>query len=131
MNIGNGVMNGTYFPKEHFKAIDFSYFPIIKSGNLDNLTIHSGSDDEELKAGIIIVSLGIRYYQFCSSITRTFIMFPTYNTMVAVSLNFNIGFISFVLIVTMTMLFFSEKLCIFIESSRGYYKFTTRWHGTC
>ncbi|POY72753.1 hypothetical protein BMF94_4160 [Rhodotorula taiwanensis] len=56
---------------------DWCYSPIIQSGGNYELKTSAQSDDQRLKAGVILCSLGIRYKSYCSNVGRTFMIDPT------------------------------------------------------
>lgn len=56
---------------------DWCYSPIIQSGGNYELKSSAQSDDQRLKAGVILCSLGIRYKSYCSNVGRTFMIDPT------------------------------------------------------
>lgn len=57
--------------------IDWSYQPIIQSGNNFDLSPDAKSDKTLLQAGIIYCSLGLRYKFYSSSIARTYLIDPS------------------------------------------------------
>ncbi|GAA5982684.1 hypothetical protein JCM11641_002335 [Rhodosporidiobolus odoratus] len=56
---------------------DWCYSPIIQSGGNYDLKTSAQTDDQRLKAGVILCSLGIRYKSYCSNVGRTFLIDPT------------------------------------------------------
>ncbi|BGP11874.1 FACT complex subunit spt16 [Rhodotorula toruloides] len=56
---------------------DWCYSPIIQSGGNYDLKSSAVTDDQRLKAGVILCSLGIRYKSYCSNVGRTFMIDPT------------------------------------------------------
>jgi nucleosome binding factor SPN SPT16 subunit len=60
-------------PKEDVSSC---YFPIVQSGGKYDLKVSALSDGEALKFDIIIISMGARYRNYCSNITRTFLVDP-------------------------------------------------------
>ncbi|BGP43975.1 FACT complex subunit spt16 [Rhodotorula kratochvilovae] len=56
---------------------DWCYSPIIQSGGNYDLKSSAQTDDQRLKAGVILCSLGIRYKSYCSNVGRTFMIDPT------------------------------------------------------
>ncbi|KAJ1678622.1 FACT complex subunit spt16, partial [Spiromyces aspiralis] len=59
------------------ELIDWCYTPIIQSGGKYNLMASAVSNEEDLHAGTILCSLGVRYKSYCSNIGRTFLISPT------------------------------------------------------
>ncbi|EAS37200.2 FACT complex subunit spt16 [Coccidioides immitis RS] len=57
--------------------IDWAYGPIIQSGGKYDLKFSATSDSNNLQAGIIIATFGIRYQTYASAIGRTFLVDPT------------------------------------------------------
>lgn len=55
---------------------DWCYSPIIQSGGNYDLKSSAQTDDQRLKAGVILCSLGIRYKSYCSNVGRTFLIDP-------------------------------------------------------
>lgn len=60
-------------PKEDVQSC---YVPIVQSGGTYDLKVSAESSANNLSNDIIIVSIGARYKQYCSSITRTFFVDP-------------------------------------------------------
>ncbi|GAA5853260.1 hypothetical protein JCM9279_006278 [Rhodotorula babjevae] len=56
---------------------DWCYSPIIQSGGNYDLKSSAQTDDQRLKAGVILCSLGIRYKSYCSNVGRTFMIDPS------------------------------------------------------
>eukprot|EP00899_Mesostigma_viride_P015637 jgi/Mesvir1/24074/Mv10796-RA.1 len=56
------------------EALDVCYPPIFQSGGAFDLRPGAENNDKPLAAGVILVSLGARYSQYCSNIARTFII---------------------------------------------------------
>jgi nucleosome binding factor SPN SPT16 subunit len=52
------------------------YFPIVQSGGTYDLKVSAQSTTDTLKHDIIMVSLGARYRNYCSNISRTFFVDP-------------------------------------------------------
>ena len=52
------------------------FSPIIQSGGKYDLKVSASSNNDNLKPGIILASLGIRYKNYCSSMGRTFLISP-------------------------------------------------------
>lgn len=57
--------------------MDWVYQPTVQSGGKYDLRIAVPSDDELLKEGAIICSLGVRYKAYCSQLSRTYFVNPT------------------------------------------------------
>jgi nucleosome binding factor SPN SPT16 subunit len=55
---------------------EWCYSPIIQSGGNYDLKSSAQSDDQRLKLGVILCSLGVRYKSYCSNIARTFMIDP-------------------------------------------------------
>ncbi|KAK4049693.1 FACT complex subunit spt16 [Microbotryomycetes sp. JL201] len=55
---------------------DWCYSPIIQSGGNYDLKSSAQTDDQRLKPGVILCSLGIRYKSYCSNVGRTFMIDP-------------------------------------------------------
>lgn len=67
-------------PNHKFTAdlLDWSYSPIIQSGTKFDLRVSARSSNEQLSGnGCILASCGIRYNNYCSNITRTFLIDPS------------------------------------------------------
>jgi nucleosome binding factor SPN SPT16 subunit len=60
-------------PKEDVQPC---YFPIVQSGGTYDLKVSAQSTTDTLKHDIIMVSLGARYKNYCSNISRTFFVDP-------------------------------------------------------
>jgi len=52
------------------------YFPICQSGGTYDFRVSATSNSQKLKYDIIVMSLGARYQNYCSNITRTFLVDP-------------------------------------------------------
>ena len=52
------------------------YFPIVQSGGVYDLRVTAQSTSANLSNDVMIVSIGARYKQYCSNITRTFFVDP-------------------------------------------------------
>ncbi|GAA6022046.1 hypothetical protein JCM10207_001030 [Rhodosporidiobolus poonsookiae] len=68
LNLGDGFETGFG---------DWCYSPIIQSGGNYDLKSSAQTDDQRLKPGVILCSLGIRYKSYCSNVGRTFMIDPT------------------------------------------------------
>ncbi|KAI1924572.1 FACT complex subunit spt16 [Ophidiomyces ophidiicola] len=62
------------FDSQH---IDWAYGPIVQSGGNYDLKFSAISDSNNLQAGIIIATFGIRYQTYAAAIGRTFLVDPT------------------------------------------------------
>ncbi|KAI9708840.1 MAG: FACT complex subunit spt16 [Chrysothrix sp. TS-e1954] len=59
-------------------AIDWAYNPLIQSGGVYDLNLRRTQPDERnLRAGVIIASLGLRYQTYASLVTRTYLVDPS------------------------------------------------------
>lgn len=59
-----------------FSNSDWIYTPIIQSGGKYDLKISAESNADDLKSGVILASMGIKYKEYCSNIARTFLIGP-------------------------------------------------------
>jgi nucleosome binding factor SPN SPT16 subunit len=59
-----------------FGSTDWIYTPIIQSGGKYDLKVSAESNQDNLKAGVILASFGIKYKDYCSNIARTFMIAP-------------------------------------------------------
>lgn len=59
-----------------FNSTEWVHAPIVQSGGQYDLRVSAQSNDENLKPGVIIASLGVRYKSYCSSMGRTFLISP-------------------------------------------------------
>jgi nucleosome binding factor SPN SPT16 subunit len=59
-----------------FSNSDWIYTPIIQSGGKYDLKISAESNADDLKSGVILASMGIKYKEYCSNISRTFLIGP-------------------------------------------------------
>lgn len=68
-------------PKEHkfnIDLLDWTYSPIIQSGSKFDLKVSARSNTDQLQGnGCILASCGIRYNNYCSNVTRTFLIDPS------------------------------------------------------
>lgn len=55
---------------------EWCYSPIIQSNGNYDLKSSAQSDDQRLKLGVILASLGVRYKSYCSNVGRTFMIDP-------------------------------------------------------
>lgn len=60
-----------------FTNTDWVYSPIIQSGGDYDLRVSAYSNESNLKPGVILSSLGIRYKSYCASMARTFMISPS------------------------------------------------------
>lgn len=58
-------------PKED---VESCYFPIVQSGGKYDIRVSAQSTKEKLKHDVIMVSLGARYKNYCSNVSRTFLV---------------------------------------------------------
>ncbi|KAI9144721.1 FACT complex component Spt16 [Paraphysoderma sedebokerense] len=66
------------FPKDvDVDSLDWCYSPIIQSGGVYDLKPSAFSNEDNLHAGTILCSLGVRYKSYCSNVARTFMIDPT------------------------------------------------------
>ena len=56
--------------------LDWTHGPIIQSGGKFDLKMTAQVDDENLHAGVILASMGLRYKSYCSLIARTYLVDP-------------------------------------------------------
>ena len=64
--------------KFNFDLLDWTYSPIIQSGKKFDLRVSVRSTNDQLYGnGCILASCGIRYNNYCSNITRTFLIDPS------------------------------------------------------
>ncbi|KAL7416408.1 FACT complex subunit-domain-containing protein [Mrakia frigida] len=59
-----------------FSAVDWIYTPIIQSGGEYDLRATAESSEKNLKAGVILASIGLRVRSYCSNMARTFLIDP-------------------------------------------------------
>lgn len=59
-----------------FSAVDWIYTPIIQSGGEYDLKPSAESSSKNLKAGVILASIGLRARSYCSNMARTFLIDP-------------------------------------------------------
>ncbi|KAL7419533.1 FACT complex subunit spt16 [Cryptotrichosporon argae] len=59
-----------------FGLVDWVYTPIIQSGGDYDLKVSAFSNEKNLKPGVILSSLGMRYKSYSASIGRTFLISP-------------------------------------------------------
>lgn len=68
-------------PKDHsfnLDLLDWTYSPIIQSGEKFDLRVSARSTNDKLDGnGSILASCGIRYNNYCSNVTRTFLIDPS------------------------------------------------------
>lgn len=64
--------------KFNIDLLDWSYSPILQSGTKFDLKVSARSNNDQLYGtGCIIASCGIRYNNYCSNVTRTFLIDPS------------------------------------------------------
>ncbi|OBT83334.1 hypothetical protein VE02_08548 [Pseudogymnoascus sp. 03VT05] len=56
--------------------LDWTHGPIIQSGGKFDLKMSAQTDDENLHAGVILATVGLRYKTYCSMIARTYLVDP-------------------------------------------------------
>ncbi|CDW57132.1 FACT complex subunit spt16 [Trichuris trichiura] len=66
-----------YLADVDLTKLDLCYPPIIQSGGRYALKYSVISDDHNLNYGAIVCSLGLRYMQYCSNISRTLLVDPS------------------------------------------------------
>uniref|UniRef100_A0A5S6QLI1 FACT complex subunit n=1 Tax=Trichuris muris TaxID=70415 RepID=A0A5S6QLI1_TRIMR len=66
-----------YLSDVDLSKLDLCYPPIIQSGGRYALKYGVISDDNNLNYGAIVCSLGLRYKQYCSNISRTLLIDPS------------------------------------------------------
>jgi nucleosome binding factor SPN SPT16 subunit len=59
-----------------FQSSDWVYTPIIQSGGTYDLKVSAESNQDDLKAGVVLASMGIKHKEYCSNIARTFMIGP-------------------------------------------------------
>lgn len=59
------------------ELVDICYPPIIQSGGEYELKMSAVSSDKKLHYGVVHISLGARYEQYCSNVGRTLMIDPT------------------------------------------------------
>ncbi|KAG0652062.1 Facilitates chromatin transcription complex subunit spt16 [Hyphodiscus hymeniophilus] len=69
---GKSKMPSDFDPSQ----LDWTHGPIIQSGGKFDLKMSAQVDDENLHAGIILASMGLRYKTYCSLIARTYLVDP-------------------------------------------------------
>ncbi|OWZ71873.1 FACT complex subunit SPT16 [Cryptococcus neoformans] len=60
-----------------FASSEFVYSPVIQSGGKYDLKVTAASNNDNLKPGIILANMGIRYKNYCSNMGRTFLISPS------------------------------------------------------
>ncbi|CCK68509.1 chromatin-remodeling protein SPT16 KNAG_0B00610 [Huiozyma naganishii CBS 8797] len=64
--------------KFNIDLLDWTYSPILQSGQKFDLKVSARSDNNQLYGtGCILASCGIRYNNYCSNVTRTFLIDPS------------------------------------------------------
>ncbi|ORZ39360.1 FACT complex component Spt16 [Catenaria anguillulae PL171] len=58
-------------------VLEWCYFPVVQSGGKYDLRPSAMSDGEQLHAGTILCSLGVRYKSYCTNVGRTLLINPT------------------------------------------------------
>jgi nucleosome binding factor SPN SPT16 subunit len=59
-----------------FSNSDWIYTPIIQSGGKYDLKLSASSNGDNLKSGVILASMGMKYKEYCANISRTFLIGP-------------------------------------------------------
>lgn len=59
-----------------FTSTEWMIPPIIQSGGKYDLRLSAQSNQDPLKPGVILCTLGMRYKNYCSSMGRTFMIDP-------------------------------------------------------
>ncbi|KKF95865.1 FACT complex subunit SPT16 [Ceratocystis platani] len=59
--------------------LDWVISPVIQSGGKYDLRLGAESNEDNLHAGVIVASMGVRYKSYCSSIARTYLIDPKKN----------------------------------------------------
>lgn len=57
--------------------LDWCYKPIVQSNGTYELKFSVESNDEKLSGPVIMTSLGLRYHNYCSNVSRTFLIAPS------------------------------------------------------
>ncbi|CCD23632.1 chromatin-remodeling protein SPT16 NDAI_0B06000 [Naumovozyma dairenensis CBS 421] len=66
------------YHKLNIDLLDWTYSPIIQSGKKFDLRVSARSSNDQLYGnGCILASCGIRYHNYCSNVTRTFLIDPS------------------------------------------------------
>ncbi|CAB4251990.1 similar to Saccharomyces cerevisiae YGL207W SPT16 Subunit of the heterodimeric FACT complex (Spt16p-Pob3p) [Maudiozyma barnettii] len=74
-NVGSLCPSGQKYSSEY---LEWTYSPIIQSGESFDLKVSARSNNDQLYGnGCILASCGIRYSNYCSNITRTFLIDPS------------------------------------------------------
>nr|ODO02764.1 FACT complex subunit SPT16 [Cryptococcus depauperatus CBS 7855] len=60
-----------------FTACEYVFPPIIQSGGHYDLRVTATSDSDNLRPGVILANMGIRYKNYCTSMGRTFLINPS------------------------------------------------------
>jgi nucleosome binding factor SPN SPT16 subunit len=63
-------------PQVDFSSTEWVFSPIVQSGGKYDLKVSAMSNEDNLKPGIILATLGIRYKSYCSAMARTFMISP-------------------------------------------------------
>ncbi|GAB7356004.1 hypothetical protein MBLNU459_g6628t2 [Dothideomycetes sp. NU459] len=56
--------------------LDWSLSPVVQSGGKYDIKLSADADDNNLHAGVILSTLGLRYQSYCSIIARTYLVDP-------------------------------------------------------
>jgi nucleosome binding factor SPN SPT16 subunit len=57
--------------------LDWCYKPIVQSNGTYELKFSVESNDDKLSGPVIMTSLGLRYHNYCSNVSRTFLIAPS------------------------------------------------------
>ncbi|KAI5296122.1 FACT complex subunit spt16 [Ascosphaera acerosa] len=57
--------------------LDWAYGPVIQSGGKYDLRASAQSDDNNISAGVILATFGLRYRTYCAMLARSFFVDPT------------------------------------------------------
>ncbi|KAF1344690.1 transcription elongation complex subunit [Delphinella strobiligena] len=80
--IANKIEDDKFFQKLKVSTgfdplqLDWSITPIVQSGGKYDLKISAQPDDNNLHAGVILITLGLRYISYASLIARTYLVDP-------------------------------------------------------
>eukprot|EP00935_MAST-01C_sp_MAST-1C-sp1_P000632 g632.t1 len=81
-NLANELENSATDDPKKYKVnceagdIDVCYTPIIQSGGKYKLKYSAQSSEEQLKFDVIMCSVGLRFKNYCSNVTRTYFIDP-------------------------------------------------------
>jgi nucleosome binding factor SPN SPT16 subunit len=72
----NIVNNAADVAQLNADYLDWCYTPIIQSGGAYDLKPSAVSDERVIEPGVVLVSAGVRYRNYCSNISRTYLIDP-------------------------------------------------------